>query len=438
MSNLSFLSKLKKKSSVNALRHILKVTPFFPKCNPHIEKKHSTETALLKIVNDILNNMDKGKMSAIILLDLSSAFDTINHGLLLARLKNRFGIDGSVLKWIESYLSQRKQTISIQGFPNSATRSLNWGVPQGSILGPLLFSLYTAPLGDIAKKHGLKHHFYADDAQVYNTIENGKCEEDLQRCVNDYRKWMIANYLKMNDDKTELLLVGSPHNVRKRPSISFFVGEFEVVSADKVTNLGVIFDKTLSMSYFIDKKCSTCWFYIKSIGKVRKFLTIEATKCLVQALIISRVDYCNSLLSGVSKANLRKLQLIQNAAARIIYRKRKFDHITPILYQLHWLPVPQRIVFKVLVFVYNSLHNDCPEYLSELIVPTRPTRNLRSSTSIKFNQCKVKTNYGSRAFSNFGPEMWNTCHDDIKNSKSLNVFKKKLKTFLFQQAYGCD
>ena len=165
-------------------------------------KKHSTETALLKIVNDILNNMDKGRMSALILLDLSSAFDTIHHGLLLNRLKHRFGIDGNALKWIASYLSGRKQTISLQGFPNSTSRSLEWGVPQGSILGPLLISLYTAPLGDIASKHGLKHHFYADDAQVYTTIENAQCEEDLQKCVNDYREGMIANYPKVNDDKT--------------------------------------------------------------------------------------------------------------------------------------------------------------------------------------------------------------------------------------------
>ena len=248
---------------------------------------------------------------------------------------------------------------------------------------------------------------------------------------------MIANYLKVNDDKTELLLIGSPHNVRKRPNISFFVGDSEVFSVDKVTNLGVVLDKTLSMSCFIDKKCSTCWYYLKSIGKIRKFLTIDATKYLVQALVTSRIDYCNSILSGVSRANLHKLQLVQNAAARLIYRKRKFDHITPVLYELHWLPVPQRITFKVLVFVYNSIHGDCPDYINGLLMRTRSRPNLRSNNSIRFNQRKVKTKFGFRAFSNYGPDVWNILHDDIKNAKSLSVFKKKLKTFLFQQAYGC-
>ena len=214
VSNLSFLSKVIEKIVCTRLETYLENNSLFPIMQSAYRKKHSTETAILKIVNDILNNMDKGKMSAIILLDLSSAFDTIHHGLLLTRLKERFNIDGSALKWIESYLTDRKQRVCLPGFPDSAARSLEWGVPQGSILGPLLFSLYTAPLGDIARKYGLDHHFYADDAQVYNTIENAKSEDDLQNCVNAYREWMIANYLKVNDDKTELLLIGSPHNVR--------------------------------------------------------------------------------------------------------------------------------------------------------------------------------------------------------------------------------
>ena len=438
VSNLSFLSKLIEKIVCKRIESYLEDNSLFPPMQSAYRKKHSTETALLKIVNDILSNMDKGKMSALILLDLSSAFDTIHHGVLLSRLKDRFGIDGLALKWIESYLSGRKQTISLQGYPNSATRSLDWGVPQGSILGPLLFSLYTAPLGDIASEHGLKHHFYADDAQIYNIIENAQCLKDLQNCVNDYRKWMIANYLKVNDEKTELLLLGSPYNFRKKHNISLFVGESEVFSVDMVTNLGVILDKTLSMSDFIDKKCSTCWFYLKSIAKVRKFLTIDATKCLVQALIVSRVDYCNSVLSGISRVNMRKLQLIQNAAARLIYRKKKFDHITPVLFELHWLPIPQRIIFKVLMYVYNVKSNDCPRYLSNLLVPAKSTRNLRSTKSIRFDQRKVKTKYGLRAFANYGPELWNSIPDSIKNAQSLFVFKGKLKTFLFQQAYGCD
>ena len=122
-------------------------------------------------------------MFALILLDLSNAFDTINHNILLSWLHTRFKIDGLALKWIESYLKGRTQLIQIKGVGKSSERRLNWGVPQGSILGPLLFSLYIAPLGDITDKYSLDYLCYADDAQIYHALENAKCESDLQQCV---------------------------------------------------------------------------------------------------------------------------------------------------------------------------------------------------------------------------------------------------------------
>ena len=438
VSNLSFLSKLIEKIVCRRIETHLEINSLLPPMQSAYRKNHSTETALLKIQNDLLLNMDKGKMSALILLDLSSAFDTINHNILLSRLRTRFHIDGLALKWIESYLKGRTQVIQIKGVGKSSERTLNWGVPQGSILGPLLFSLYTAPLGDIANKYSMDHHFYADDAQIYHALENAKCESDLQQCVNDYRNWMLANDLKVNDDKTEILLIGSPYFMRKKPSITFSVGDIAVSSVEKVTNLGVVFDSNLTMNSFIGKKCATCLFYLKSIGKVRKFLTVDATKCLIQAFVISRLDYCNSLLSGVTKQNLHKLQLIQNAAARLVYRQRKFDRITPTLYELHWLPVSQRINFKVLVHVFNSVSGSGPKYLDSLLSYNKQSRNLRSSNSMVLYQHKVRTNFGSRAFANYGPAVWNNLPTEIRLAPSVAIFKRKLKTYLFQQAYGCD
>ena len=192
------------------------------------------------------------------------------------------------------------------------------------------------------------------------------------------------------------------------------------------------------MSSFIDKNGASCLFCLKSIGKVQKFLTVNTTKCLIQAFVISCLDYCNSLLSGVTKQNLHKLQLIQNAAARLLYHQQKFDRITPPLYELHWLPVSQRINFKVLVHVFNSVNGSDPKYLDSLLSYNKQSRNLKSSNSMVLYQQKVRTNFGSRAFANYGPAIWNNLPTKIKFAPSVAIFKRKFKTYLFQQAYDCD
>ena len=152
-------------------------------------------------------------MSALILLDLSAAFDTIDHGLLLNRMEKRFQICGSALAWFKSYLSDRAQSVQIENC-RSDPIALNFGVPQGSVLGPILFSLYMSPLGDIVRQHQLDHHFYADDTQLYVSFQIKNINDQLSRitaCTSDIKKWMLHNLLKPNDDKTEVLLIGSPH-----------------------------------------------------------------------------------------------------------------------------------------------------------------------------------------------------------------------------------
>ena len=152
-------------------------------------------------------------MCALVLLDLSSAFDTINHEKLLSRLSTRYGVSGIALKWIKSYLSNRTQKVLIDGVYSDPT-PLTTGVPQGSVLGPLLFTLYMAPVGDIMQKHGLSYHFYADDTQIYvffNVNDSANACTLLENCIVDVKMWMILNHLKLNDDKTEVILIGTSY-----------------------------------------------------------------------------------------------------------------------------------------------------------------------------------------------------------------------------------
>ena len=184
--------------------------------------------------------------------------------------------------------------------------------------------------------------------------------------------------------------------------------------------------------------CKKAILNIKSIGRIRRYLSKEDLKRLVNALVISRLDYANSILYGLPKYELDKLQRVQNAAARLITGKKKSDHITPVLKDLHWLPIKYRINFKIMLLVYKSLHNLAPDYLQKIIEERCPTRTLRSSRRSLLSTPKIyTTTYGKRAFSHAAPELWNSLPEYIKSAESILEFKSFLKTYLFKEAYAC-
>ena len=209
VSNLKFLLKLVEKTVFVQLNNYLTVNGLHERFQSAYKAHHSTETALLTITDDILLSLDRGDNVFLLLLDLSAAFDTVNHSLLLSRPENSFGITGTVLQWFHSYLTGRSQFVEIND-TKSSVRDLTVGVPQGSVLGPILYLLYTAPLADIIRSHGLVYHFYADDTQLYISFKD--CDVHVARlrvekCVADICHWMDVNELKLNHDKTEIMLI---------------------------------------------------------------------------------------------------------------------------------------------------------------------------------------------------------------------------------------
>ena len=240
----------------------------------------------------------------LVLLDLSAAFDTVDHGILLSRLSNRFGITGTVLEWFRSYLSDRTQFVQVN-CACSAPHVLEFDVPQGSVLGPLLYSMYTSPLGEIARRHQMFYHFYADDTQLYITFRTSSVSDmnlsnaKLVNCVRDMDAWMLSNKLKLNKDKSEVLVISS--SFRPRPPLSSVDICDETVSCSpSVRNIGVIFDQSLCMVPHVNAVCQSSFFHLRNIGFIRKHLTYDAAKIIIHAFVVSKLDYCNSLLYSLT------------------------------------------------------------------------------------------------------------------------------------------
>ena len=457
VSNLSFLSKLIERIVCTQLVSHLKANGLYEIFQSAYREFHSTETALLRVQNDLLISVDETGGVILVLLDLSAAFDTIDHDKLLKLLSERFGIRGSALEWIRSYLSNRKQSVLIHG-ERSDELELIYGVPQGSVLGPILFTLYTTPLGDICRKHKLTFHLYADDTQLYiafkpsESLSKEEAKTRIEACVADIRAWMAINMLKLNDDKTELLVITSQEHVSNALSFSLNVGGESVVPkpADPPRNLGVTFDSTMCLKYHISKLCKSLNYKIYSIGKIRKYIDRDTTRTLVNSSVTSKMDYCNSLLYGLDDVTLRSIQLCQNNAARIITRQRKREHITPALRNLHWLPVRQRIAYKVLLLTYKCRVGKGPRYLSDLLTTYVPTRTLRSQEQnlLKHPPKHRLNHYGGRAFIRAAPTLWNKLPPNLREMwmiksndnkdimKAIGEFKKELKTHLFTSYFN--
>ena len=261
---------------------------------------------------------------------------------------------------------------------------LVYGFPQGSVLGPKNFKRYSKPIGIIARKHGLSFHLYVDDTQLYFTFspkdhhDQHQAIKTLQNCITDIKNWMTINFLKLNSDKTEIIVI-SKRNALPQDIASIQVADASIIPADAVKNLGVFFDTSMSMEAHINATCKRAFCEIRNIGRIRSLLDDKTAASLVHAFVSSKIDYCNSLLYGLPKRLQDKLQRVLNCAARVVSRVGKYDHITPILANLHWLPIPQRIEFKIVLMVFKALHGLAPGYLRELLVCHEAPRSLRSN-----------------------------------------------------------
>lgn len=237
---------------------------------------------------------------------------------------------------------------------------MNFGVPQGSCLGLLLFTVYASKLFDVVKDHLPTVHYYADDTHLYVSFSpNDETGEDeavavVQRCLGDIKLSMTTDKLLLND-KTEFAVIGTKQQLAKVQLNNLTIGQFEITPTSSVRNLGVWFNFTLSMNSHINKTCSLAFYCLYNIRKIRKYLSRETSEKLIHPFVSSHIDHCNSLLFGLPAYHVHEIQRVQNAAARLIYNESKYSRITPLLCNLYWLPVTFRIEFKILLLIYKAI-----------------------------------------------------------------------------------
>jgi hypothetical protein len=250
---------------------------------------------------------------------------------------------------------------------------------------------------------------------------------------------MTINKLKANSDKTEFTILASKcsKGLIENIPLNITIDGVEIKPTNKVKNLGVIFDETLSFTNHVNNICHSANYHLYCIGKIRHLLDEKACKAAIISLVISRLDYANSLLYGSNDVLLKRLQRIQNNAARLITKTKKFNHVTPLLMELHWLPIHVRIEYKLLLIVYKCMNGLAPNYMASLLKKYVPTRSLRSSndTTLLIQYRPKRTSFGGRAFKFSAPHLWNTLPAPLREINSLSNFKTSLKTYLFRKTY---
>ena len=409
VSNLTFLSKIMENVILEQLSEHVRLVEALPDNQSAYRRLYSTETTLCSVVNDMQMLMDEGKCGILILLDLSAAFDTVVHDILLRDCES-IGIEGAALAYLKSYLENRSYCVQI-GETLSEVKTLEPGVPQGSVLDPVLFCIYTIELSYLLAQHGVVFKLFADDTQFYLSLGDVQnTEERLSAIMVDIGRWMNYKQLKLNESKTECMVIGRHFDVN-RYDVRYLQVNGQVMSVStSVKDLGVLLDTNLSFKTQLQHTVRMANYHMKNLSFVRKYLDEDQMLMLIHNHVISKLDYCNSLYHGVPNNLLRKLQLVMNRAARLVKGLSRRDRITPALIDLHWLPIRTRIEFKRCVIVYRALKSGRPRYIRELLTDFHVDANVtlrHSAEEYRLEEPRFHTETGRKAFSRNAPRLYN-------------------------------
>ena len=432
ISLLPILSKICERVALNQLTSYLTSNQRISAKQSGNKRWHSTETALISSTDFVLRAIDQKKITAVVYLDMSKAFDTINHAILLKKLKN-IGLSSSALQWFESYLSQRNQAVRINSVLSDRLPVVS-GVPQGSVLGALLFSIYVNDLPNICQDCSTE--CYVDDTKLllsFNANDPTQAIEKLNSDLQRIRNWCFDNCLMLNPEKTKLMVFGSRRMALKVPDFKLSLLGKEIIPVQTVKDLGVIFDPTLSFDNHISATVSSCMSKLSQLSRIRFVFNKELLENIINALVFSKLYYCSSVWSSTSACNVHKLQYVQNFAARIIHNVRKYDHISSTLRNLRWLPVKTILYYRDAILTFKCMAGRAPEYLTSEFV-TRGSASRRLTRNFQQRNIPLfKTTTGQRTFYYRSVSIWNKLDSRLKQCEKPASFKRALKKQLLSE-----
>jgi hypothetical protein len=432
VSNLPFLSKVIERVVCCQITNHLESNQLLDPQQSAYRKHHSCESALTAVLDAAFTACDEKKVLLLVMLDLSAAFDTVDHLILSSRLID-CGITGEVHSWLISYLSHRQQLVQVNDVRSEA-KSIQCGVPQGSVLGPLLFLVYMNGIRDVISKFSIQYMVYADDIQLFvpSTIEDLHISiSRMEECIKAVKLWLASSMLSLNDSKTEIIILGSPNNIKKCAAQSNIIINDVTISPNVIIrDLGVWLDSSLNFKTHVNKVCAKSYAHLRLVNRVRRLVPPHLHAMLLHSLVLSHVNYCPTVLFGATDLVLNKLQAVLNATLRAATGLKKSDHISTEMKDHKWLSIKQRITHRVASLVFNTLKTKRPSYLYTLLEHREPVMNLRSNNQLLLKCPFVNSAMGARAFRHYAPVLWNSLPLELRKINSLWNFNERLKSYL--------
>ena len=432
ISLLPLVSKVFEKVIHTQTQSFLDQNKILYKFQSGFRQNHSTDTSLSYLNDKILRGFDEGLFTGMILIDLQKAFDTIDHEIFLKKIKY-IGFSDTTVNWYKSYLEDRCFVINIEGcFSEEA--SLNCGVPQGSILGPLIFLIY---VNDMSQAVDCDLYLYADDScLVYSGKDVCTIEDVLNKNFNTLCDWFVTNRLSIHfgEDKTKSIIFGTKRRLKDSHKLDIRRNEIKIKQHKEVKYLGCIFDCNTSGGTMAIKVMNKINSRLRFLYRKQSILNGPLRRLLCNALIQPHFDYASlAWYPNLTQTLSIKLQRTQNKCIRFCLNLDNMAHLDKEEFKdINWLPVKERVNQRICVTAFNFFKRTSPAYMSDIFKHDNNARTTRNSEN-RFLVPLRRTNVGQNSLSYLGPKLWNNLPNDLKLSKNRNTFKHKLKSAYFNE-----
>ena len=429
LSQLPLLSKILEKVIYKQLISYLDYNDLFDNYQSAYRKHHSTETSIIALTDSLHHSLDNHKSLQLLFIDMTAAFDTIDFTILLSRLSN-IGITGTAFNWFKSFITTRTYSVKINS-SFSQPYPLNFGVPQGSVLSPILFSIYLRPLSKLLQSYTLlKYNIYADDIVLHTFATNSTQNNYFQDCINSTTNWLTNNNLLINSNKTKLINIS-----RTRTAFpNIYIGTDNITPITSTKYLGITISQDLSTEIHVKDILKSASYNVYNLKKIRPFISLNTAKILSTSLIISKLNYCNSFLYKINTTLLKKCDSIINRCIRIIFKIPYTDYSTSISElrsKINWHNTKQSIIYKILTITHKSIVFKKPMYIYNMLQLSINNSQLRSNSTINLELPKINSSiYGELSYRWYAPYLWNKLPSNIKNMINHYTFKKHLHRYI--------